>query len=95
MKWLKRGPWLCCRIMKHTSEVIRPCKVEVDRPAEETERNGEECADDDGPVFVVEKILLVFFEVAMDRAGVVGLHYSLRLGTSNVIQLEIYKKYRD
>merc|ERR1740123_2540087 len=55
-------------------EVVGPGEVEVDGPAEEAEGDGEESAEDDAPVLVVEQRLLVFLVVSMGDTGVVRLY---------------------
>ena len=68
-------------------EVVGPGQVEVDGPAEETEWDGEECTEHDAPVLVVEEVLLVLLVVLVGRAGVVGLHQALGLGSGNAVEL--------
>ena len=70
-----------------TGEVVGPGEVEVDGPAEEAERDGEEGAEDDAPVLVVEQALLVLFVLLVHRARVVRLHQAVHLGTGHTVQL--------
>ena len=65
------------------SEVVGPGQVEVDSPAEKAERDGAEGGDDNAPVLVVEKVFLVFFEIFVDRAGVVRLDNCLALSSDD------------
>ena len=61
------------------SEVIGPGQVEVDSPAEKAEWDGAEGSNDNAPVLVVKEVFLVFFEILVDAAGVVGLDNCLTL----------------
>merc|ERR1719370_2626655 len=59
--------------MRMPVKLVCPGKVEVNCPAEEAEGDGEEGAEDDAPVLVVEQVLLVLLVSPMGLAGVVGL----------------------
>ena len=67
-------------------EVVGPGQVEVDSPAEEAERDGEEGAEDDAPVLVVEQVLLVLLVGPVDGAGVVRLDHPLSVGPGQVVR---------
>ena len=68
-------------------EVVGPGEVEVDGPAEEAERDGEEGAEDDAPVLVVEQALLVLLVLLVHRARVVRLHQAVHLGPGHTVKL--------
>ena len=70
-----------------SSEVVGPGQVEVDSPAEETEGDGHEGAEDDAPVLVVEEVLLVRFVVLVNGALIVGLNKTFVFGSSKVVLL--------
>ena len=72
-----------------TCEVVGPCKVEVDGPAEQAEWDAEERADDDAPVLVVEQVLLVLFVLGVHRTGVVWLDDAIALGSDKGIRLRV------
>ena len=72
-----------------SGEVVGPGQVEVDGPAEEAERDGEEGAEDDAPVLVVEQALLVLLVLLVHRARVVRLHEALHFGPGGGVQLEM------
>merc|ERR1712037_810898 len=59
----------------------------VNCPAEEAEWDGEEGAEDDAPVLVVEKVLLVLLEGSMGLAGEVGLDNVLGLCSRDCVFL--------
>merc|ERR1719370_2000175 len=73
--------------MRMPVKLVCPGKVEVNCPAEEAEGDGEEGAEDDAPVFVVEQVLLVLLVSPMGLACVVGLDNVLGLCSSQCILL--------
>merc|ERR1719239_1777594 len=70
-------------------EVVGPSEVQVDGPAEEAEGDGEEGAENDAPVLVVEQSLLVLLVVSMSGTGVVGLYKTLRSCSQFVVSLAL------